>query len=182
MTRRRQIGLGIAALLIVQLAALGIYRVVERRRAAPTRPFRAQVLTDPAPAPPLVGTRAGGAPVALTWPAVGPRLVHFWATWCEPCRRELPGLLALTRALKLELVAIAVDDDWGEIGAFFDGAVPSEIVIERAGDAHRGLGVSTLPDSYLVDPRGRVVERYDGARDWRTPAARAHLRARLGAL
>jgi len=129
-----------------------------------------------------VGTRAGGAAVALTWPAAGPRLVHFWATWCEPCRRELPGLLALARALELELVAIAVDDDWAEIGLFFDGAVPPEIVIEPAGEALRALGVSTLPDSYLVDRAARVIERYDGERDWRTAAAQAHLRARLGAL
>ena len=182
MTRRRRIVLVVGVLVGLQLAALGVYRVVERRRAAPARPFQAQVLADPAPAPAIEGTRAGGAAVALTWPAAGPRLVHFWATWCEPCRRELPGLLALARALELELVAIAVDDDWGEIGLFFDGAVPPEIVIEAAGRAHRALGVSMLPDSYLVDRTGRVVERYAGERDWRAPAARAHLRARLGAL
>lgn len=43
------------------------------------------------------------------------------------------------------------------------------VVVEVNAVAHKQLGVSTLPDTYLVDRSGKIVERYHGARNWRTP-------------
>lgn len=77
------------------------------------------------------------------------------------------------------MVAIAVDDDWKDIATFFGGTVPPEVVIETTGAAHKRFGVSTLPDSYLVDRSGKLLERYHGARDWSSDAAREHIRAAL---
>jgi thiol-disulfide isomerase/thioredoxin len=110
------------------------------------------------------------------------RIVHFWATWCPPCVKELPSLLAFAREMRergVEVVAIAVEDDWKDIATFFDGAIPPEVIVETDAAAHKRFGVSTLPDSYLVDRTGKVVERYHGARDWQAPAAREHVLARV---
>ena len=136
---------------------------------------RAADLTIGSPAPPLsIKTWLKGTPVKELNPA-GTYVVEFWATWCEPCRDELPGLLSFARDMRgrgLEVVAIAVEDDWEDIGAFFGGAVPREVIVETDAAAHKRFGVSTLPDTYLVDRSGKLVERYSGARDWRASPAR----------
>ena len=180
MTRAARIAIAVAVLAAFQVAAYLVYRAVERSRAprAPSAGFEGERLRGTETAPPLDGARADGTAVALTWPTDRTRVVHFWATWCEPCRTELPGLLALSRDLRaqgIELIAVAVDDDWTDIRAFFDGDVPPEVVVARDPQVHKRFGVSTLPDSYVVDRAGRLVERFHGARDWRTTAARDHL-------
>lgn len=183
MTRAVRIGMVVAVLATLQLGALAVYLAVERGRGGAGRggaaepPFAAERLGAREAAPAFTAQRRDGAAVPVSWPAGRTRLVHFWGTWCEPCRRELPGLLALARATPgLELVAVAIDDDWAAIAAFFDGgAVPPEVVLPTEAAIHKRYGASTLPDSYLVDRAGQLVERYHGARDWRRPEARAHL-------
>ncbi len=180
MTRPARIAIAIAALAAIQVAAYLVYRAVERSReprAASIR-FEGERLRGTEAAPALDGVRADGSTVAVAWPTDRVRVVHFWATWCKPCRTELPGLLALSRDLRprgIDLIAVAVDDDWTDIRAFFDGEVPPEVVVATDPDVHKRFGVSTLPDSYVVDRTGKLVERFHGARDWRTTAARSHL-------
>jgi len=181
MTRRKRIALTIAVLVALQAAVLLIYRAVQRSREEPVR-FAAERLTDSAPAPTIVGERADGSRVSLSWPARNARIIHFWGTWCGPCRTELPSLLSFAarmRAHGVEVVAIAVQDEWTEISAFFGGRVPPEVVVEVDGDAHKRFGVGTLPDTYLVDRSGKLLERFHGARDWTSDAARTHLLASL---
>jgi thiol-disulfide isomerase/thioredoxin len=184
MTRRTRIAVTIAVLVGLQLAAVGIYVAVQRSRdASPAPGFASDPVALAETAPSITGTRADGSQVTLGWPAPHARLVHFWGTWCPPCIEELPSLLAFARAMRplgVEVVAIAVDDTWTDIAAFFGAApIPPEVVVETDRAAHQRLGVSTLPDTYLVDRSGRVLERYHGARDWSAAAARDHIRARL---
>jgi len=163
MTRRARIAVTIAALAGVQLAAIGIYLAVQRSREG-SAGFVSDPVARAEQAPPIAGTRSDGSQVALGWPAPHARIVHFWGTWCPPCVTELPGLLAFARAMRphgVEVVAIAVDDTWKDIAAFFGGAaIPPEVIVETDRAAHQRLGVSTLPDSFLVDRSGNVVERY----------------------
>lgn len=180
MTRPARIAVAIAVLAALQGAAYLVYRAVERSRAprAAAVRFEGERLRGVEAAPVLEGVRADGSRVAIAWPSDRIRVVHFWATWCKPCRTELPGLLALARELEprgIDLVAVAVDDDWTDIRSFFDGNVPPEVVVATDTAVHKRFGVSTLPDSYVVDRAGKLVERFHGERDWRTSAAREHL-------
>ena len=183
MTRRTRIVVGIGVLASLQIGAVAIYLLVQRaRESKPSTPFAVERLSIAVSAPSIHARRSDGAPLAITWPAQRTRIVHFWATWCAPCVEELPGLLAFAGDMRergLEVVAIAVEDDWKDIAMFFGGAIPPEVIVETDGAAHKRFGVSTLPDTYLVDPAGKVVERYHGARDWRAPAAREHFSTRL---
>lgn len=113
----------------------------------------------------------------------GPLLVHFWATWCVPCRRELPALLAAAREAGVgdRVLAVSTDASWGPVRGFFDGAIPAPVVREPAGAAARALGVSSLPDTYLLDAQGRATRRIAGALDWSRPEHRAWLAATLAA-
>lgn len=180
MTRRVRVVMVVAGLVVLQLAAIGVYRAVERGRGAdPSAPrFAVDRLDAPEAAPAFAANRRDGTAVAISWPAPRARIVHFWGTWCEPCRRELPSLLAFARSIPgLDVVAVAVNDEWTSVDAFFGGIVPPQIVIATDAATHRRYGVSTFPDSYLVDRTGKLIERYHGARDWQSPAARIHLQS-----
>ena len=178
--RARRVLIGIGVLIAMQAVALALYQLASH--PAREEVFDAQEL-PPRSAPSLVFARADGARHALAELRGKVVMVHFWATWCEPCRKELPGLLALSRQLsqsgRFELLAIAVGDEWSAIREFFDGDVPSEVARPDDADVHRRFGVGTLPDTYLVDARGDVFVRYAGAREWRSAAARAQLQRQL---
>lgn len=174
----RRIALGIAVIVGLQAAAIGAYVLVKRGRAPSERPFAVERLS-PRPAPAVTFERADGSRGELARAPGKIVLVHFWGTWCEPCRKELPALLARTAELagdRFELLAVAVDDGWPEISTFFDGAIPSSVVRPTVADVHRRYGASTLPDTYLVAPDGTLVERIAGARDWQSSPARRYVK------
>lgn len=170
---------GVATLVALQVSLFLVYqRVTDGRREATDvsyetvsgfrPPLSATLLT-------VEGTRK--SLTALTGSA--PSLVHFWATWCVPCQKELPTLLDLAndprRPEELEIVLVSVDDDWRPVHEFL-GARGSDQVVLQGGDLARAFGVTVLPDTYLLNADGAVVARFRGARDWTSPSLVAELR------
>ncbi len=168
----RRMVIALAVLVAIQAAALGIY---SWKRSSPTPAEFAVEKLNPASAPDLAFERPDGSRASLADSHGKVVMVHFWATWCEPCREELPGLLALAKERDLSLVAVSIDDTWEQIRSFFGGNVPSVIARPLAEGVHRRFGASTMPDTYLVDAEGQLTVRYAGARDWNTEEARASL-------
>lgn len=177
MTRRTRTIALVAGLAVVQVVAVLVYLRVDAARRAPTT-FAATTLPG-SPAPSIPAARPDGASLdAAAASRGGVRVVHFWATWCAPCVKELPTLLTEARRTPgVELVAISVDEQWEEVRRFFPDGIPPEVVKARDRDAHHRYGSRTLPDSYVVSADGRLVERVTGARAWSQPAARQYLRS-----
>ncbi|HWO10111.1 MAG TPA: TlpA disulfide reductase family protein, partial [Polyangiaceae bacterium] len=154
MTRASRAAATILAVATLQAGAVLVYRRVERaREARPTAgSFRHERLV-PRPAPDVQLLAANGSRGRLSDYRGRPVLLHFWATWCPPCKAELPALLALGRELDREggarVVALATDPDWDSVGRFFGGAIPSEVVRGEADDVAKDFEVSVLPDTYL---------------------------------
>ncbi|MBI5508912.1 MAG: TlpA family protein disulfide reductase [Deltaproteobacteria bacterium] len=165
----------------IQGLAVVVYLGVDRHRAASRQPsFDAERLAPGRAAPSLLLVRPDGSTRRLSELRGKAVLLHFWATWCPPCREELPGLLALGRDLgrdgALEVIAVTLDDDWAAVGRFFGGDIPVEVVRDASSASTRIYEVSALPDTYLVGPDGALTVRVGGARDWRGPMAQSFLR------
>jgi peroxiredoxin len=111
-------------------------------------------------------------------------LVNFWATWCPPCVQEMPSLEKLHRTLGgqgLTVLGVSVDEDEAALRAFVQRAGVSFPILRDPG----GRGPSAAyfaagyPESYVLDPQGRVLESYIGPAEWATPEAIDHFRELL---
>ncbi|MBS1858766.1 MAG: TlpA family protein disulfide reductase [Acidobacteria bacterium] len=95
-------------------------------------------------------------------------LLNFWATWCPPCRRETPDLVALARTYGsrgLHIAGISMDDDPASVVPAFVGKyhVPYPMLLPDASFS-LARSVDSLPTSILLDKQGRVAAIYQGAR------------------
>jgi len=101
----------------------------------------------------------------------GPYVLHIWATWCPPCRVELPGLLDFAARASIPVLAVATDPDWQTIRGFTgDPLSPALRRTDGRALADR-LDVGELPVTFVVGRHG-MRARIDGAREWHDPALR----------
>lgn len=135
---------------------------------APSRPQDPSVPITPLELPATELEAADGA-VSLGG-FRGPTVLHFWATWCASCTEELPPLMRLADGLDGARVLAVTDESWSTVRAHFAPAeVPRWVVRDSQASLARELGVTSLPDTYVVD-RGRVARRrIAGSRDWGSP-------------
>ena len=123
-----------------------------------------------------------GRPLSLAGERGKVVLLNFWATWCGPCRAEIPDLIALQQKYKdqLQIIGLTVDED--------DAAVVKQAVKESGINYPVAMsppevrmqygGIAALPTSFVLDAQGRVVQKHEGLRD---PALyETEIRALLG--
>lgn len=175
---RRRLAAIVAALVALQLVALWVYRRVEHARTAPTFQFEQ---LRPHAAPDITLLQPDGSTRQLAETRGKVVLLHFWATWCPPCREELPRLLALGRRGRFQVICVSLDKDWMQVRKFFNGEIPPEVFRDAEGASTDAFGLSTLPDTYLVASDGSLLLRFHGAREWDSDAARAVLESHAGA-
>lgn len=107
-----------------------------------------------------------------------PVLLHFWATFCEPCRKEMPALESLARKLAdsdLVVLAIAVDrSDRRVVERFVQRyGLHLPIPLDTDGTVRKQYDIDALPTTYLIGRDGRFIGRSIGERDWNDPALTA---------
>jgi len=124
---------------------------------------------NPDPAPAFKVVTLDGKPLTLADYKSKVILLNFWATWCGPCRAEIPDLVELQNKYKdqLQVIGLAVDDDdEGAIKKFaekFGINYPIAIATEEMRTEYGGI--PALPTSFVLDGEGRVVQKHEGLRD-----------------
>ena len=112
-------------------------------------------------------------------------LVNFWATWCPPCRREMPSMERLSQRLKNQpfvILAINQQEDPEQVFVFTGQLDPSPtfpILFDRNSKIANAWGVLGLPASFIVDQQGRVVYRAMGGREFDHPEIERAIRGLL---
>ena len=104
-------------------------------------------------------------------------ILNFWATWCEPCREEMPSLNRLRKSLEGQPVAmLAVNVAEGEARINeFTGRIPVDfpVLLDRDSQAAKAWKVRVLPTTVIIGTDGRVRYTYVGGRDWNDESVRA---------
>lgn len=100
-------------------------------------------------------------------------LLNFWATWCPPCRKEIPSMVELHEkfsAQGLKVVAVSVDQSRDHLSSFVrEHQMPFQVLHDADSLVSQGYGVFRFPESFLIDKQGKVRYHLLGAVDWMSP-------------
>jgi thiol-disulfide isomerase/thioredoxin len=169
MTARRAVGILLAVL--VGVAAVFVMVRYTRRvetdlRTAPMAAGTVKLLKDRQTIAPLTGVDLDGRPVSTASLRGKVVIINFWATWCPPCRQEIPDLIALQERYKGQLQIIGIAQDSGSVEQVKRFALehrmnyPSMLSspeIEKLFPA-----VNALPTSFFLDREGRLAQKHVG--------------------
>ena len=110
-------------------------------------------------------------------------VLNFWATWCPPCREEVPSMQALydkLGKLGFEIVAVNLQEDKAKVSSFArTNKMTFPILLDLKGEIGATYGASAIPTSYVIDRRGYAVSGIQGSLEWNTPAMEAYVKALL---
>jgi len=109
-------------------------------------------------------------------------LLTFWATWCAPCRHEMPQIEALWKEYRNQgLIVLAVNVDRGNRDGVVDFVhslhLTFPVLFDTDGSVRNRYEVRALPTSYLIGRDGKIIGRIIGERDWSSPKAQAMMTA-----
>ena len=131
-----------------------------------SRPASIQLVAEPVQMPALTMQDLDGRLITTDDLMGKVTLVNFWATWCGPCRAEIPDLIKLQDRYPDQLLVIGVSTDEGGVAIVEDFATEYGInypVVMATPEIRRAFpGVRALPTSFIVDPEGRVVQTHVG--------------------
>jgi len=141
--------------------------------------------SPPLPAPAVSFVDLAGNPASLSEFNGKVVLVNLWATWCEPCLREMPSLERLQSRLGDKIVVVAISEDRGgskTVEPFVGklGLKSVKIYLDPKSAVERAFKVQGLPTSFLIDREGRVLGRVEGAAEWDAPKLLGILKSFLG--
>ncbi len=109
--------------------------------------------------------------------------LNFWATWCVPCREEMPTMEKLDRELKsqgLEIVAVDYKEGPSDVRAFFAQlGLTFTALMDKEGKVSNDYGTWSVPLSVFINRKGELAGKALGSRRWDSPEAKAFIRGLL---
>ncbi len=100
-------------------------------------------------------------------------VVNFWATWCPPCRKEIPSMQRAWKILKekdVMMLAVHVGGNEDKVWAFLnDFGVDFPVLMDKSSRVSRSWPMMGLPVTFIIDPKGRIALRAIGGREWDDP-------------
>jgi len=128
---------------------------------------------DGTSAPALKLNDLDGEPYDLTTTNGHWRFVHFWASWCGPCRKEMPSIERMIATLgdnELEIVLVNTSETEDDVFTFLGIVAPDLVpLMDSDGKVTEMWQPRGLPSTYLVDPDGNIQYQALGGREWEKP-------------
>jgi len=187
-SRRAKIAGAIVAAVLLALFAWQTFETMSSRPQLVREPVRSPVerfgidrANDPRlPAPAIELSALDGSRVSLAAARGQVVFVNFWATWCPPCREEMSSMERAhqkTRGENIVLLAVNVGETADQVFEFTGHyPVTFPLPIDADGAVLRRYPVVGLPTTFVIDPRGRVIYRAIGGREWDDERLLAELR------
>ena len=166
----------------------GVARYVRTdRSAAPLADARDQLtlrlLSTPMPAPAFTVTDLDGKTISSDSWRGKVTIVNFWATWCPPCRAEIPDLITLQEKYRdrLQIIGVSQDETGPDVVRRFaaDNRMNYPIVMSTPELERIFTGIYALPTSFIIDREGRVVQKHVGLLNPETTEGETRLLAGL---
>ena len=109
-------------------------------------------------------------------------LLNIWATWCAPCVAEMPSMEKLHQELKDEkfvILAVSIDKSGADVVRPFmkKHKLNFPALIDSAGTLNNLYRTTGVPESFIIDKQGRILEEIIGPRDWAAPGALKYFRS-----
>ncbi|MBC8017792.1 MAG: TlpA family protein disulfide reductase [Verrucomicrobia bacterium] len=142
------------------------------KKTEPTK--GAAVVKEKSPAPEVIVNSLQNVPLKLSDLKGKVVLLNFWATWCPPCREEMPSMMKLNSAMvgkPFQMVAVSIDEGGiPEIESFFkESGFNLPAYTDPDGKATETYGVTGVPESFIIDKNGILVKKVIGPLAWDSP-------------
>jgi len=185
-----------AIAIVVICAAVGIAGYVASRRPPPppetgqpqqtsnTGKFIA--ISPPLPAPAATFNSRDGKPTRLADWRGHWVLLNLWATWCGPCVKEMPSLDRMQKAMGSAITVVAISEDRGGMQVVEPfvtklGVTSLTIGMDAPDGVLSHLKIRGLPTSFLIDPQGNIVAKFEGGSEWDAGPTLTTLKGMIGA-
>jgi len=159
-----------ALIVVVMVVGFGLLLLLVR---APT--------SSPRVAPDFILPDMSGQVVQLSQLKGKVVMLNIWATWCPPCRKEMPTMETLYKKLKnADFVMLAasqdVDGKTTVLPYVQENGFSFPILLDVTGEVGKKYGVTGYPETFIIDRQGRIVHHHIGYNDWTNPAVETALR------
>jgi peroxiredoxin len=109
--------------------------------------------------------------------------LNFWATWCPPCRQEMPSMETFYQRFKgrgLEILAVDCQEELRDVSAFMRrNRLSFPAALDTSGKVSSDYGISAIPTTYVIDRSGKIILKVVGGRNWDNPKIIAAFEALL---
>ena len=128
------------------------------------------------PAPNFTFPGLDGKMVSLTDYRGKVVFLNIWATWCGPCKEEMPSMERLYKALKgedFEILAVSIDTLGAKVVAPFmkEYGLGFPALLDTGATIQRLYGTTGIPETFIINREGIIEQKIIGSRDWATPEA-----------
>ncbi len=150
----------------------------------PSYIFAADIrITSENPVPPVTYSDEQGKEQSVDFGKYKLTALHFWATWCQPCVRELPAVDAAQQKYEkknFKVIALALDGkNIDNVKKFYsDNNIKSlDIMLYENMDSFKELGIKGLPTTIFINNKGHEIARADGPLDWESESVKKIIKA-----
>lgn len=139
--------------------------------------------TDASKAPDFTLKDAQGRSLSLSSLKGKVILINFWATWCPPCKAEMPSMNKLYNELKgrgLEVIAVSTDSSLATVKDFLArNRLDFPVLFDENKTVSRQYHVFSMPTTFLINRNGMIVEKFFGEEEWTAPDIRRKIENQL---